>query len=316
MDASDRELFARSLRQATINHTGAALDTALEELGWHDALAVDSRLAVSVLFELQGNANSTSSALDHVLLSGLGVAHPATVGVVLPAPGCSSPPGDLDGARVTIRGLGTTALLSRETALVVATSAGKTMAMTIDTAELALRPVHGLDAGLGLVEVTGETAATRSGPVDWGAAVGVAQLAVGHEVVGAAKHMLELARQHALDRIQFGRPISMFQAVRHRLAETLVAIEGADALLGAAWEDRSPQTAMMAKALAGRAGRTAARHCQQVLGGIGFTTEHPLHHYIRRVLVLDAMLGTACTLTTHLGNELLRVRQLPALLPL
>ena len=43
--------------------------------------------------------------------------------------------------------------------------------------------------------------------------------------------MLALARQHALDRVQFGRPIASFQAVRHRLAETLVAIEGAEATL-------------------------------------------------------------------------------------
>ena len=43
--------------------------------------------------------------------------------------------------------------------------------------------------------------------------------------------MLSLARQHALDRVQFGKPIAGFQAVRHRLAETLVAIEGAEATL-------------------------------------------------------------------------------------
>ena len=49
----------------------------------------------------------------------------------------------------------------------------------------------------------------------------------------------------------------------------------------------------MAKAVAGRQARTAARHCQQVLAGIGFTTEHPLHHYIRRTLVLDGLLGSA-----------------------
>ena len=123
--------------------------------------------------------------------------------------------------------------------------------------------------------------------------------------------MLELAREHALERIQFGVPISSFQAVRHRLAETLVAIETADAVLDAAWLDGSPATAAMAKAVAGREARTAARHCQQVLAGIGFTTEHTFHRYVRRVLVLDALFGTSRTLTRSLGDDLLATRRLP-----
>jgi len=72
----------------------------------------------------------------------------------------------------------------------------------------------------------------------------------------------------------------------------------------------------MAKALAGRGARTAARHCQQVLAGIGFTTEHPLHRYVRRVLVLDQLLGDTRSLTHRLGDDVLATRRLPALLPL
>ncbi len=72
----------------------------------------------------------------------------------------------------------------------------------------------------------------------------------------------------------------------------------------------------MAKAVAGRQARTTARHCQQVLAGIGFTIEHPLHRYVRRTLVLDALLGSAASLTTSLGTELIDDRQLPPLLPL
>ena len=125
--------------------------------------------------------------------------------------------------------------------------------------------------------------------------------------------MLELAREHALNRIQFGQPISRFQAVRHRLAETLVAIETADAMLDAAWFDQAPQMAAVAKSLAGRGGRIAIRHCQQVLAGIGFTTEHPFHRYVRRVLVLDQILGSSRLLTIELGNELLATRCLPVL---
>jgi alkylation response protein AidB-like acyl-CoA dehydrogenase len=125
-----------------------------------------------------------------------------------------------------------------------------------------------------------------------------------------------MARDHALERIQFGRPIASFQAVRHRLAESFVAVEAADAALAAAWDDGSALGAAVAKAVAGRSARTAARHCQQVLAGIGFTTEHPLHRYVRRVVVLDRLLGDARSLTRSLGDDLVVRGSLPSILPL
>jgi hypothetical protein len=125
--------------------------------------------------------------------------------------------------------------------------------------------------------------------------------ALGWWLVGTSRAMLALARSHALDRVQFGRPLSSFQAVRHRLAETLVVIEGAEATLQAAADDLG---CLLAKAAAGRAALTAARHCQQVLGGIGFTAEHDLHRHIRRALVLDGLLGSARELTREAGARL------------
>ena len=86
---------------------------------------------------------------------------------------------------------------------------------------------------------TARSTPTTPQPVDWAAAVALAQLAVAHELVGASRKALALAREHALERIQFGQPIARFQAVRHRLAETLVAIETATAVLDAAWLDQS-----------------------------------------------------------------------------
>ncbi|HXY26931.1 MAG TPA: acyl-CoA dehydrogenase family protein, partial [Acidimicrobiales bacterium] len=193
------------------------------------------------------------------------------------------------------------------------------VAFTVPTSAFELRPVQGLDPDLGLVEVTGafgpDQAAPRQG-ADWERAVALGQLALAHELVGAARAMLELARQHALGRIQFGRPIASFQAVRHRLAESLVAVESAAGLLAAAWEDPAPATAAMAKGFAGRSARTVARHAQQVLAGIGFTTEHPLHTYVRRTLVLDQLLGAGAVLTRELGAEVLRTGSLPAAIPL
>jgi alkylation response protein AidB-like acyl-CoA dehydrogenase len=115
--------------------------------------------------------------------------------------------------------------------------------------------------------------------------------------------MLALARQHALDRVQFGRPVASFQAVRHKLAETLVAIEGAEATLAVApVADDVDFAALLAKAAAGQAALTAAKHCQQVLAGIGFTAEHDFHRHLRHALVLDGLLGSARELTREAGK--------------
>ena len=139
--------------------------------------------------------------------------------------------------------------------------------------------------------------------------------ALGWWLVGTSRAMLSLARQHAVDRVQFGRHISSFQAVRHRLAETLVAIEGAEATLQAATECDDPEglASLLAKAAAGQAALTAARHCQQVLGGIGFTAEHPLHHHIKRSLILDGLLGSARELTREAGSALVATGSAPRL---
>ncbi len=138
------------------------------------------------------------------------------------------------------------------------------------------------------------------------AALAAGRRAVGWWLIGTSRAMLSLARQHALDRVQFGRHISSFQAIRHRLAETLVAIEGAEATLAAAAppDDADGLAALLAKAAAGQAALTAARHCQQVLGGIGFTAEHPLHRHVKRSLILDALLGSNRELTREAGTIL------------
>jgi hypothetical protein len=320
MDAADRALFEASLRHALDQQSGAALDQALDDLGWRDALTTDAEAAVSVLFSLQGYANTTSSALSEVVAMALGCAGAREAAVVWPALGRSGPPGCLAEGRLTVRGLSLASLMGRPTMMVVARLDGHDHSFPIATADLAVRHPDGLDPRLGLVEVEGEGLTVGTGtPMEagaWSSAVALAQVALAHELVGASRQMLDLARVHALGRIQFDRPVSDFQAVRHRLAETLVAIETAHAMLEAAWRDRSADTAAMTKALAGRGAQTAARHCQQVLAGIGFTTEHDFHHYVGRVFVLNQLFGTARSLTRDLGTDLLASRQLMALPPL
>lgn len=330
----DLELFERSLRHACESSGGEALDAALADLGWHDALAVDRRTAVSVLFELQGRSGATSGALDAVLATVLGASDPTATAVVLPPLGRTAPPGGTAGSATAgspatstasaapgaahgldVRGLGS-GFLGRAEAVLVAADSGVAV---VEAKHLSVQAIEGLDPDRGLVEVAadgvdGGDAVALGGA--WGEAVAVGQLALAHELVGASRAMLELARQHALERIQFDQPIARFQAVRHRLAEAYVAIESAADATEAAWDDGTPLAAGLAKAIAGRSARLVAKHCQQVLAGIGFTTEHPFHLHLRRALVLDRLLGDSKSLTKALGEELLHTRQLPPMLPL
>lgn len=306
MEQEERALFAKGVEGAVARRTGAEVDDALTAQGWSDALSLDARTAVSVLFEAQGRRNATSGALDIVLSHALGV-EPGRV--VLPPLGQTHPPGRADGDTISVRGLVTAA---DDVAMHVVSSGGSLASVD----GLSRRVISGLDPALGLVEVTGASASTTSRVVAWDEAVAAGQRAVAHQLVGAATAMLELAREHALERIQFDVPIASFQAVRHRLADSLVAVESARSAIDAAWEAGSPFDAAVAKAIAGRSAHLVARHAQQVLAGVGFTMEHPLHRYVRRARVLDGLLGDARSLTRELGERLLRDRGLPAILPL
>ncbi len=317
MEDQELALFAGAVTRATDTASGGALDRALEDLGWRDALAVDPQAAVSVLFDAAGRANATSSALGWLLADALG-AGPDTA-VVLPLLRTWSPPGLVESGRCAVAGLGTATLTAQSKALVMATTLEDSVACEVPVAALVVRPIEGIDPALGLLAVGGNVEPDRWSPISpalWDEAIALGQLALSHELIGAARTMLELARQHATERVQFGRPIAMFQAVRHRLADSLIAIEAADSLLAAAWEQPSPVLAAMAKGMAGRGARTAAKHCQQVLAGIGFTAEHPFHRFFMRVVVLDQLLGAGSALTRQVGSDVLATGTLPPAVPL
>jgi alkylation response protein AidB-like acyl-CoA dehydrogenase len=127
--------------------------------------------------------------------------------------------------------------------------------------------------------------------------VGSALLAV--EQVGAAQHLLDLAVQYAKERLQFGRPIGSFQAVKHRLADMLVDLEHArSTAYHAVWaltdgSDDPALAASIAQATCSAALLHIAKDTIQVHGGIGFTWEHQAHLYFKRASTDAALLGSA-----------------------
>jgi len=136
-------------------------------------------------------------------------------------------------------------------------------------------------------------------PGDIARAGSVGQIAMAAELVGIAQRALDMAVEYAKERQQFGRPIGAYQAVSHRLAEMLWAVEEARSLTySAAWAADSdpelvPIAASMAKARASDAATSVTHDAIQTLGGIGFTWEHDVHFFLKRARASAQMLGTA-----------------------
>jgi alkylation response protein AidB-like acyl-CoA dehydrogenase len=124
------------------------------------------------------------------------------------------------------------------------------------------------------------------------AAVGLAA-----EQVGGAQFVLEMSVQYAKDRIQFGRPIGSFQAIKHKCADMLLEVESAkSAAYYAGWcaaelNDELPAVASLAKSYCSEAYFHATSENIQIHGGIGFTWEHPAHLYFKRAKSSELLLG-------------------------
>lgn len=117
------------------------------------------------------------------------------------------------------------------------------------------------------------------------------------EAVGGAQACLDMAVAYAKDRIQFAKPIGSFQAIKHKCADVLVAVESArSAAYYAAWaasvrSEEFPVVATLAKSYCSEAYFTAAAENIQIHGGIGFTWEHPAHLYFKRAKSTELLFG-------------------------
>lgn len=143
----------------------------------------------------------------------------------------------------------------------------------------------------------------------------LALVALAAEQVGAAQRCLDMAVSYAKQRIQFGRAIGSFQAVKHRCADMLVLVEGArSAAVRAAQVSDGPElpvTASVAKLACSEALLQVALDNMRIHGGIGFTWEHDAHLYVRRAKASELILGSpdyhaerlAALVTTHVNSR-------------
>ena len=126
-----------------------------------------------------------------------------------------------------------------------------------------------------------------------------ATIALASEMVGGARALLNASVEYAKLRMQFGRPIGSFQAIKHKCAEMLLEVElAASAARYAAaaideCDDEVPALASMAKAMASDAYMRAATESIQIHGGIGFTWDQDTHLWFKRAKSSEVMLGDA-----------------------
>jgi hypothetical protein len=179
----------------------------------------------------------------------------------------------------------------------------------------------GLDRRLGVTKVVGQLSRSELGTgvpgVEdgwWTETIAELRLALASYIAGGLRRMFTLARDHAVERQQFGRQIGTFQAVRHKLAECFVAVESLDGACAAAWESEDrPLAAATTKLVASQCTATVAAHTQQVLAGIGFTAEHEFHRTLKPVLMADRMLGSTNDLSLDVGRALVACGAAPRL---
>jgi alkylation response protein AidB-like acyl-CoA dehydrogenase len=140
-----------------------------------------------------------------------------------------------------------------------------------------------------------------------------ARAAMAAEALGVAQRVLELGVQHAKTREQFGKPIGVYQAVSHQLADTYADVELARSLVyWAAWcvaedDEQAPVAAAAAKSFAAEAAVSACERSIQVHGGTGFTWEHPLHRFYKRALWLEGFGSRPSELRLEVADAVLGV---------
>ena len=160
-------------------------------------------------------------------------------------------------------------------------------------------PAMDLTRPLGWLELDGADATRLGGAELAEVALDLGATAVALELLGASDAAMTMAVEYAKDRVQFGRPIGSFQAVKHRCADMLVDVEGIrSSAYWAAWclgvddPDRAI-AASTAKTWAGDASKRVMASALQVHGGIGFTWEHDLHLFLKRAQLDQSTFGDA-----------------------
>jgi len=161
-------------------------------------------------------------------------------------------------------------------------------------------PEHSLDPTRRRARITpGGSTAIGSDP----GIADIAAILLAAEQIGAAAQCLELTVDYTKQRIQFGRQIGSFQALKHRMADMYVAVQSARAVVGDAIDAPSPVSAAMARLAASEAFCSVAGEAIQLHGGIAITWEHDMQLYFKRAYSSAQLLGPPAEQVHRLESE-------------
>ena len=161
-------------------------------------------------------------------------------------------------------------------------------------------PEHSLDPTRRLARVTpGGSTAIGSDP----GIADIAAILLAAEQIGAAAQCLELTVEYTKQRIQVGRPIGSFQALKHRMADMYVAVQSARAVIGDAIDAPTPISAAMARLAASETFCSVAGEAVQLHGGIAITWEHDMQLYFKRAFSSAQLLGPPAEQVHRLESE-------------
>jgi len=324
MDSHTEALLRSSLTHLLEHTAHGPLGPQLEDLGWGEVVADDRRGALRLLFETRAATLSPVDALTPVMAgavadhSGVRDAAPAVIAFPLSLHP-SLPSSTLEGTTLRLKGVAPTLPAGR--LLVPVSGPGGPDLILLDAEgdpADEVTTLSGMDASIGW-RISGSRSAgdgQRLGWEAWEAACVTGRWVLATELVTIALGVLKEAVDYAGTRQQYGRPIGTFQALQQRLASAHASAVGAADVAREASESERPWDSLVAKALAGRAAEGATTQAQQCFGAIGFTWEHPFPHQLRRVYLLDRLLGDWRTLETEIGSTLLdsgEVRRVGAL---
>ncbi|HBZ72883.1 MAG TPA: acyl-CoA dehydrogenase [Deltaproteobacteria bacterium] len=173
-----------------------------------------------------------------------------------------------------------------------------------EAAGLVRKTVPTLDATRRMAEIElhdlrlPQDAGMRGGTAALASTLDRAAIALAAEQVGGAQRCLDLAVEYAKGRVQFGRPIGSFQAIKHKCADAMVRVEsGRSASYYAACvaAEDAPElaaAASLAKAYCSETYFRCAADCLQIHGGVGFTWEYDVHLHLKRAKAGEAFLGS------------------------
>jgi acyl-CoA dehydrogenase-like protein len=265
----------------------------LAATGWWDLWAEAPATCAQLFFASVGARGTLSPALAGFVMRLLGVGEiSGSDGLVFGTDG-SGTAGVLNGpGEVTIRGV----VVGGPSISVVAfvrSSDGQVVLVRIPSRESLTRSdADGWERPLQLISGSSSAQELVGYGPKWAETWRFVRRSWATQLLAMSEAHLAAACEHCREREQFGRPIASFQAVKHHLARIKVAIEAARPVIRASWISDSELDTLAAKALAGAAYLEAHNRGIHVMGGMGYSSEHPIGRFHPTGLALEALGGS------------------------